>query len=144
MTPRKVNGFMALAAALFVAVMLGVMQRSGADDGLDWKTNLAQATAQAKQAGKPLLVSFHSPDCIYCAKMDATTFRDAKVQALAKQFVCVRVDSATAPQATDAAKVAEFPTTIFLNSQGRERFRAAGYIAPDRFAAVLSSFLATK
>ena len=132
---------MVVLAALFVAVMFTVMQRSG-DDGLTWETNLAMATAQAKQAGKPMLVSFHTPDCAYCAKMDATTFRNPQVQALAKRFVCVRVDSAIDPQATDAAHVSEFPTTVFLNAQGRETLRVPGYIAPDRFAAALNSILA--
>ena len=139
MTPQKVNSFLVILAALFVAVMFGVMQASSAVGGLAWENNLTQATAAAKQARKPMLVCFHTPNCVYCAKMDATTFRDAKVLALAQRFVCVRVDSAIDPKATDAARISEFPTTVFLNAQGREAFRVAGYIAPDRFAALMQT-----
>ncbi len=144
MTPRKVNNTIVILAALFIAVMFGVMQASGNSGGLNWQTDLTQATAAAKQANKPTLVSFHTPGCEACARMDATTFKDAAVLALSKQFVCVRLGSDTDPKATDAAKISEFPTTVLLNAQGRETFRFAGYIAPDRFAALLKEFSATK
>ena len=137
MTPRKVNSFVVVLAALFVAVMFGVMQVGSGASGLAWENNLTQASVAAKQAGKPMLVSFHTPGCPACLQMDATTFHDEKVVTLAKNFVCVRVDSDIDPKATDDAKISEFPTTVFLNAQGRETFRFAGYIAPDRFATLL-------
>lgn len=95
--------------------------------------------AQAKREGKPILLGLHSPGCVWCKKMDATTFRDARVIEQARRFVCIGLDYSTDGALIDHYRVDEFPQTIILQPDGKEIARWTGYFTPDRFLAALQT-----
>jgi thiol:disulfide interchange protein len=59
---------------------------------LEWKKDHDAALADAKAAGKPVIVDFTARWCNACHELDLTTFRDERVLAEAKRFVAVKVD----------------------------------------------------
>ena len=52
--------------------------------------------AEAKKSGKPLLVVLRCVPCLSCVGLDAEVLKDASLQPLLDQFVCVRVINANA------------------------------------------------
>jgi thioredoxin-related protein len=132
-----------LSLALLLSVgMLGAVRESRTGGDVTWADSYAAGLAQARQTGKPLMLSFHMPGCGWCQKLDAETFTDPRVVALLRQFVCVRLDSDVDSAAIQSYQVQEFPTTVFADARGREQTRFTGYIAPDRFAPALRLLLA--
>jgi thiol:disulfide interchange protein DsbD len=127
-----------LVVALLLGVgILGAVRESRIGGDVAWASSYEAGLALAQHANKPLLFSFHAPECGWCRKLDAETFTDPNVVALTRQFVCVRLDSDVDDAEVERFRVQEFPMTLFADAQGKELARVSGYIPPDRFAGVL-------
>ena len=140
-TKRRLKVWMLVAAAFGWAVVTGAIQGSHDGGDIAWAEGMSAGTAQAQQSQKPTMLSFHTPGCGFCHKLDAETFSDPKVIELARNFVCVRLDSEMDGAEMRQYNVHDFPTTIFIDPQGRETARFSGYVAPQNFAAVLTLLL---
>lgn len=134
---RVMTGWIVPMLLLLGVGVLGAIRgvRTGGD--IAWASSFDSGLTQAKQAKKPVMVSFHMPGCGWCRKLDAETFTDAKVLELSRRFVCVRVDSDVDPAVVAKFQVMEFPMTLVLDAHGKELTRFSGYVPPDRFAEVL-------
>ena len=75
-----------------------------------------------------MLLSFHTPGCSWCAKMDAETFTDPGVVELSRNFVCVVVESETETAAVNRYHVTDFPTTLLTDPQGHLLSSTTGYV----------------
>ena len=65
-----------------------------AADDVAWSTNIEGSLRDAAAAGKPVLLEFTASWCVYCKRMEKTTFTDPAVVArIAEHFVPVRVDA---------------------------------------------------
>jgi len=76
------------------------------------------------QAGKPVMLDFYADWCTACKVMDATTFKDLKIQEALSQFKVIKVN-VTENNSNNKAimnyfKVIAPPTFIFFNKQGDE------------------------
>nr|HAT8712706.1 protein-disulfide reductase DsbD [Legionella jordanis] len=94
--------------------------------------------------GKPVMLDFYADWCASCQIMEATTFKDPKVEAALKKFVVLKVD-VTANDAQDKALLKQFavvapPTFIFFNKQGNEEssLRVVGEASASEFLQQLS------
>jgi thiol:disulfide interchange protein len=100
---------------------------------LPWLTDAAQATAQAKAEGKPVLMDFTGSDwCVWCQRLDAEVFATAEFAAYAKEhLVLLKLDfprSKTQPEAEKQQNqallakygVEGFPTIIVLDASGKK------------------------
>lgn len=128
---------------LLWAGVLGALQGSRHGGDVTWAVDYDAALAQAQRGRKPVLISAHMPGCGWCRKMDAETFTHPGVVALARQFVCVRIDSDVDSALTAKYRIDQFPMTLILNPEGREITRFAGYVPPERFATILKELLST-
>jgi thioredoxin:protein disulfide reductase len=102
---------------------------------------LDRQVAQAKSAGRSVLVDFTADWCTSCREMERFTFTDPGVQAALSRTVLLRAD-VTRNDADDQALLRRFgifgpPTIAFYGADGRERaqFRVVGYMKADAFAA---------
>src|SRR5438105_4677133 len=115
----KLFGWLPLLALLAGVAMLGAIRESRIVSDVAWAPGCEAGLQQARQSHRPLLLSFHTPGCDWCAKMDAETFADPQVVELARRFVCIRLNSdMDAPLAT-RYHVLSFPTIILADSQGK-------------------------
>jgi thiol:disulfide interchange protein DsbD len=120
--------------ALFLCVaIMGVIDEDRGGN-LAWAKSYADGLAQAGSRHRPMLISFHTPGCGWCAKLDAETFTDPTVVELSRKFVCVRVDSDVDPTAVHRYGVFEYPTILFADSGGRELGRITSFVEPSEFA----------
>ena len=60
---------------LLVVVFVTTAGQSHAQE-VKWRDDYAAARREATETGKPLLFDFGTEACVWCRKLDATTFRD--------------------------------------------------------------------
>ena len=113
--------------------VLGALRGARPVGDFDWSPDFETASLLAKQTHRPLLLEFHTQGCAWCAKMEAETFTDDAVVALSQRFVCVRLDGETEPALRDRYQVMEYPTTVFVDAQGKFLGKLSGYLPPARF-----------
>ena len=93
-SPRSVRACLGLAILPLALVTLGSAARAGDGRGVAWRSDFASAQAEAKARNVPLWIQFTGPWCIFCRKMDATTFVEQGIVARSQgRFVPVKVRS---------------------------------------------------
>jgi len=84
---------------------------------------LAARQAEAKSAGKPMMIDFWAAWCVYCKKLDKAVWNVPEVVAESQRFVTVKID-ATAPDDQEMANIKEqwsvagLPRVVFIDSRG--------------------------
>jgi len=107
--------------ALLMSLFIVTSAASNAADAdtAPWRKDYNTARREAQDRGLPLVVVIGSQDCIYCRKMDATTFRDAElIRLLHKTAVLVKVDGSKEPTFVQALKIQIYPTILIAGPDG--------------------------
>jgi thiol:disulfide interchange protein len=110
---------------------------------IDWETSWETALARAKNEGKPVLVDFYADWCVWCKRLDTTTFRDPKVAEMLVADVIplkLNVDKA-GRDAASRFNVDGLPTLVLLSSDGSEIGRIPGYMPPGAFFDAVAGML---
>jgi thioredoxin-related protein len=133
--PTKVNllGWVCPLALLVSVGVLGAVRGGRPGGDVAWQADFETAQKQARQSGRPLLIEFHTPGCVWCAKMEAETFADTAVVELSRRFLCLRLDGETETALRDRYHVMEYPTTVFADAEGGFLGKLPGYVPPSRF-----------
>lgn len=107
-------------------------------------TKLEQRFADAKTAGKPVLLDYYADWCTDCVRMEKATFADPAVRAELKRFVAIQADVTDANDPEIKALKTRFgvygpPATLFFSARGEEHraMRAYGFIDRDSFLNLL-------
>jgi uncharacterized protein YyaL (SSP411 family) len=94
--------------------------------------------AEARAAGKPVLLAISAVWCHWCHVMDETSYSDPRViAAIADGFVAVRVDNDRRPDVNRRYNMGGWPTIAFLTAAG-EVLTGATYLPPDQLLTVLA------
>lgn len=110
---------------------------------IHWRPWSQAAFAEAKSAGKPVLVDAVATWCHWCHVMDAKTYGDPGVAAvLDSKFIPVRVDIDQHPDAAELYGDIGWPGTAIYAPDGHPLARKRGFIEPKEFKALLNRALA--
>ena len=97
-----------------------------------WLAWSDDAFEQANAAGKLVLLDLTAEWCIFCKKMDQTTYRDpAVVKTIENHFIPVRAADETHPDL--ASRYARYgrPLTVIFKPDGTEVVARPGYLKPQ-------------
>ena len=114
------------------------------EGSIDWITDLSAAKEMAKSEGKPMFIDFHADWCSWCRRMDVDTYTDLKVAELAKQLICVKIDTDEQPDVAENYRIRGLPTTVFLTSEAKKIDIIAGYLPPEEFLKQMEIALKTQ
>lgn len=127
------------------AIVLGLLALATAPlsaQEVQWRHDYAAARTEAAQTGKPLLLDFGTENCMWCRKLDATTFRSKPVvDALNARFIPVKVDANKAPKLVQALGIEGYPEVIAASPDGTILGRHPGYADTNEMSKMLSGAL---
>ena len=102
--------------------------------------------AEARQAGRPVILDFFATWCVDCVRMEETTFRNPTVaRILRERYVLLQVDVTDPKDPEGKAIKKRFnvfgpPAMLFFDRDGKERkdLHFYGYKSPEEFLALLN------
>lgn len=118
---------------ILIGVLLAVPVAGRAADPVEWRHDYNAARKESAEKGLPLLLSIGTEECMYCRKMEATTFQEAALAGLLNaRFIPVRIDAHKEQTLTNALKVQVYPTTVLAGPDGKIHAFLQGYITADQ------------
>jgi len=104
---------------------------------IQWREWGEDAFREAKETGKPVLLSLSAVWCHWCHVMDETSYSDEGVISFVNEhFIPVRVDNDQRPDVNARYNMGGWPTTAFLTPEG-EILAGATYVPPDQMKDLL-------
>lgn len=120
--------------AVAAVAMLTTVAPVIAADPVEWRTDYPTARKEAEEKRLPLLVVVGTDQCVYCRKLESTTFVDKEVLAmLGGKVVLLKVDANKEAEFCRAMRVTMYPTTVVAGADGKVFAYLAGYVGPEQF-----------
>jgi uncharacterized protein YyaL (SSP411 family) len=105
---------------------------------INWHPWSEAAFKEAKETGRPILLSISAVWCHWCHVMDETTYsHPGIIDLINREYVPVRVDNDVRPDINQRYNMGGWPSTAFLTSGG-DILTGATYMPPDQMADALS------
>ncbi len=128
-----------IRTAVPVIVILASTTTPAIAQEVRWRHDYSAARREAAETGRPLLFDFGTEACVWCRKLDATTFRDPKVAKLLNdRFIPVKIDANKEPKLTAALSIDSFPTLVLASASGKVIGRHEGYADVAQLTALLN------
>ena len=105
-----------------------------------WGKELPAALAEAKAAGKQVLIDFEATWCGPCHTMDQWVWNDAELAPLiTRGFVAIKVDADLQKELVKRLKITGYPTMMVMNADGTEVKRVSEYQSSKQMLAWLGA-----
>ena len=83
---------------------------------IDWKKSLQEAYAEARAAGKYVMIDFEAEWCSWCKKLDRETYtKESVIRFVTEHFVSVKVDVDKQQGVVPRYRVGPLPTILFVD-----------------------------
>ncbi len=125
--------------AAAIAIVMVLPKKIEAE--IPWQPYTEQSLAEARNAGRGVIIDTFADWCIPCKELDQATFTNAEVKREAERFVTLKLDLTRSDAGSEAARAKErfgirgVPTVIFIDHEGKERteLRLEGFEKPSVF-----------
>jgi thioredoxin-like negative regulator of GroEL len=105
---------------LFGTLLLAACARPASAQSVQWRTDYNSARKEATEKGRPLLLDFGTEGCMWCKKLDLTTFRDpGLVKLLNENFIALRIDADRESTLTSTLHISQYPTIVVAGPEGK-------------------------
>lgn len=133
--------FSFLAAVTLLVPFAGMSQVRG--DDIQWRESYSAAKKDAQETGRPLLMQFGSPACLWCQKLESSTLSSAEVAKLVNErFIPVKIDATVDVDLANGAGVHSFPTLFVVAPNRNILGRHEGYLEVSEALEFLNDGLA--
>ena len=108
-----------------------------ANKAIEWH-NYQDGMERGKFEKKKVFLHFYADWCMYCKKMEQSTFRDPEViDALNQDFIPIRINTDLDPETTKLYGVKPIPDTWFIYENGEPIGNRPGFISVDQMKVLL-------
>jgi YHS domain-containing protein len=118
-------------------VLGGLLAAVGVADGQDqipWAADFRQACELAAQQKRLVLLHFYSDDCPPCVRVEENVFSRPEVaQAIARNYVPVKVHAGQNPDLVSRYQVTRWPTDVAVTPAGLEIHRSTSPQLPEHY-----------
>ncbi len=126
------------SAVSVVACLLCFSNQTIAQE-VNWRRDYAAAYKESTDTGKPLLMDFGTASCMWCVKLDNTTFRNPSVvKVLNELYIPVKIDGNREIRLTQGLNITGFPTLVLASAEGKIVGRHEGYADISEMNALLA------
>lgn len=117
-----------LARILAVLVFAVLMPLSAYAQEVQWRHDYNAARKEAEQKNRPLVIDFYTQNCMYCDKLDASTYRDPTVVRLMNErFIPLKIDAGQEAALANSLHIGSYPTIILGGPDGKILDTMVGY-----------------
>ena len=127
---------------LFCNLFIFLLFSSSFANAIAWKELSAKTFDEAKKDHKIILLNLEANWCHWCHVMEDKTYANKKViNYLNQHFITVKADQDANPELSNRYKDYGWPATIFINANGIDIVKRAGFIAPNNFLRLLKAIV---
>jgi len=131
---RKILWLVLLLAGLVLAAGGGA---SASAKAIEWHT-YQDGMARGKFEKKQIFLHFYADWCMFCKKMQQTTFQDPEViDSLNQDYIPIRINTDLEPDIAALYKVEPIPDTWFIFFNGEPNGNKRGYVSPEEMKVLL-------
>ena len=132
-----------LLALVCTLTMLSTAPAQAPSAQVQWRNDYNAARHEARERGRPLLLDIGSENCVWCVKLDATTFRDPAVIALLnEQMIPLKVDGTRERTLVEALRIQAYPTLVLADPDGKVFETVEGFVEAAKLQDSLQRLLA--
>jgi thioredoxin-related protein len=143
MTPPP-HARITLLALVCTLIAASVTPAQAPSAQVQWRTDYNSARREARERGRPLFLDIGSENCVWCVKLDTTTFRDPAVIALLnEQMVPLKVDGTRERTLVEALRIQAYPTLVLADPDGKVFETVEGYVEAAKLHGSLQRLLAS-
>jgi uncharacterized protein len=116
---------------LVISIMLPNIANANTNEP-DWQFWSKQTITQAQQQNRLILIDLTAKWCMYCKKMEQTTYKDnAVIKEIQKHYIAIKADEEEYPELAKRFATVGRPGTIILDSNGNQLLAKTGYLKPQ-------------
>jgi thioredoxin-related protein/TolA-binding protein len=133
-----------VAVLMLLAAAFGVCELARGQGAADvqWRRDYNSARKEAEAKGLPIFLDFYTDHCVYCDKMDNTTYRDPKVLAMLNtRFIPLKIDGDRDRKLADILGISQYPTMLLAGADGKIVDTMIGYMEVPQFLEKLQRIL---
>jgi thioredoxin-related protein len=114
---------------LIILVLILTAPRIAPAEEVQWRTDYQAARKEARASNRPMILDFQTANCLWCRKLDGTTFQEgAIIELLNKRFVPLKVDAEQNMALVGALRVSSYPTLVLASPDGKILATLEGYV----------------
>lgn len=131
------------AVLLVITAAVWSVPGAFADDQMPWVEDLSIATQRAAAEGKLVLLHVYSDDCPPCRRLEKNVYsRPDVAEAVARNYVPVRVHAKQRPEIIAKYNVRAWPTDVYLTPTGIEIYKTVCPQEPNDYVNLVNSLAA--
>jgi thiol:disulfide interchange protein len=128
------------AAAAVVAPDSSNSPQSSSPQTVNWNYDFKAATQLATTSNKSMMIDFYTDWCGPCKWLDANVYNLPEIATEAQNIVPVKINAEAQVDLARQYNITKYPTIIWTDSVGNEKFRQVGGCSPREFFNIMRQY----